>query len=165
MANRHKRVYKDTKEGITKPLIRRFANAGGLLENYELSSDVYDAFRNWASGFLEAFLEPLYSKANLKLYLDPSDLNVNIEYKYGSYHEYEIIIQYGIFDRLMRERLQNLVNQEINYKLSKKGLLLMRHYFVENSIDLFSKIKTYMDTTKEKRVTTKHMHTVLNRNQ
>ena len=160
---KHNIVYYDSIQRINKQLIRRFASVAGLLENHDLSNSLYDEFRTWARNFLENFLKTLYTNANLKLYLQPTSLNVNVTYKYGTAQEYENLIQYVPFVRLIKELLQNIVKNDSDYKLSKEGLTLMLHYFVENSIDLFSKININMVDTRKKRVTAEHFN-VLKKN-
>ena len=150
-------VIKDSIQGITVPLIRRFADYVKLTDNYRLSRLIYDHMRNWSRSLLENFLTPLYNNSNLKLYLDPKDLNMKLAYKHGSSDDYQWFMRYAPFERIIREILQDIVHPDADYKLSKEGVLLMLDYYVEHALDLFTKIKTYMDTTEDKCVEVRHI--------
>ena len=175
MITKPRKVIRDSIFGITKSLIRRLADRANLLNDYSLKDEIYNEFRNWTAAFLKNFLQPLYSNSDLKLYLDPNDLNMNIEYKYGTDDQYQKLISVTAFERLVREILQDIASHDANIRLSKAGFLLMIHYYVEKSIDLFAKIKAHMDittknnpygvkSTKENRVSIQHMQHVIQQN-
>ena len=166
MEGKHRIILRDNIMGITKPLIRRFADKATLLDCYKLSGLIYEEFRAWLNSFLKDILKKTYENRNVAIYLIPEDINLNIKYSYGPAKYYENMIAFLPFKRLIVENIQNVTGKAANeIKLSQDGLLLMIHYLVENSIDLFIKIKKYMDDQgKCKVVMPKHMQYVLKGN-
>ena len=168
MEKKHQPIYRDNILGITKAVIRRFAERSGILSEYKLSSQIYDEFRIWTKLFLTFFVNQMYNHKRAKYFLDPLDIQFNstrhdLEDHYhddGNYEcmAYRYYIFNTVFERLMFEMCQNVRMDRKNnldewIRFEKSGFNSMKDFYVERSIDFFIQLKNHMDQQKKKKKT------------
>ena len=51
--DRPRKILRDNIHSITDTMIRKFAKQSGITQKYNLSSEIFDEFRNWAFIFLK----------------------------------------------------------------------------------------------------------------
>ena len=147
--DRPRKILRDNIHSITDTMIRKFAKQSGITQKYNLSSEIFDEFRNWAFIFLKQFCKNNAETKTSRYFLDPKDINFD-NYDFDKQEIYDQMIHSLPFKRLIIECFQNA--EIFGCLFSKEGLHSLEHQFCDKSIDFFTRVMQHKDNTDQSKL-------------